>query len=161
MHGSDSIDLGSPKSSSICCFACRSYNRFRGIANKIKRRYRRPQWSGPVTFNEFVRYVLDPAAQERPVDRHWRPYYQLCQPCQKNYDFIGHYETLKVDADYVLRKLGVRDKISFENASRRHNSSNYVRKYFASVPPDHTRKLYQHFRIDFDLFGYKLSLIHI
>jgi len=134
---------------------CRSEDRFRRIARKIKHRYRRPQWSGPVTFDEFVRYVVDPAAQERHVDRHWRPFYQLCQPCRTHYDFIGHYETLQVDADYVLRRLGIRGKISFEDAKRRRNSSDYVSTYFATVPRDRVERLYRHFNADFDLFGYR------
>jgi len=125
----------------------------------IKSRYRSPPSAGPVTFNEFVQYVLDPAVQERPVEPHWRPSYQLCQPCQIHYDFIGHYETLKDDADYVLRKIGLLDKISFEyeNPKRRGNSSRYM-SYFTDVPPKRLEQLYQHFRIDFDLFGYRWPL---
>jgi len=138
----------------------RNFQRFQRIADKIKRRYRRPPWDGPVTFNEFVQHVIDPAAQERPVNRHWRPFYQLCQPCRIHYDFIGHYETLKDDAAYVLRKLGLHDNVSFvnENPKRRRNSSNYISAYFSSVPPERIERLYQHFRVDFDLFGYRWPL---
>jgi len=138
---------------------CRLNDIYRRIAKKIKRRYRRPQWSGPVTFNEFVRYVLDPDAQlQQPPDRHWRPFYQLCQPCQRHYDFIGHYETLEADAAYVLRKLGLQKTISTENRGRHRNSSNFMVPYFAKVPPKRIERLYQHFRVDFDLFGYRWPL---
>jgi len=139
---------------------CRSGQPFGRIAKMIKSRYRSPPSAEPVTFNEFVQYVLDPAVQERPVERHWRPFYQLCQPCQIHYDFIGHYETLKDDADYVLRKLGLHDNVSLinEEPRRRRNSSNYISTYFSTVPPERIERLYQHFRIDFDLFGYRWPL---
>ena len=138
----------------------RSFNRFRRIAEKIKRRYRRPRWSGPVTFDEFVRYVLDPAAQEHPVDRHWRSFRQLCQPCSKHYDFVGHYETLDADVDYVLRKLGLHNKTWFESPDprRRRNSSNFIKPYFDKLPSNRTQQLYRQFRVDFELFGYKWPL---
>ena len=144
----------------ICCFIRRYYGRFPRIAKNIKSRYRLPaQLAEPVTFNEFIRYVLDPKAQERPVDRHWRPYYELCQPCQKHYDFIGHYETLQADVDYVLQKLGLSDNnISFASPQRRYNSSNLIQRFFAEVTTNQSERLYQHFRIDFDLFGYKWPL---
>ena len=56
-----------------------------------------------VTFEEFVQYVLQQAdvGQDR-LDSHWRPQYNLCQPCHINYDFIGHYETLRQDAEHMF-----------------------------------------------------------
>jgi len=77
----------------MCCSNSRYFQR---IAADIKRKYRAADMRSdnddePVTFNEFVQHIIDPRTR-RPLDRHWRPYHQLCQPCRIHYDFIGHYE---------------------------------------------------------------------
>ena len=54
-----------------------------------------------VTFPEFLRFLSEHGLD----DRHWSPQYELCKPCHINYDFIGHYENLEVEANYVIRNL--------------------------------------------------------
>ena len=71
-------------------FVCRDDRHFLRIAATIKRRYRSGTDSRlrSVTFREFVQYIIDPRTG-RPLDRHWRPFHQLCQPCRFHYNFIG------------------------------------------------------------------------
>jgi len=58
-----------------------------------------------VQFREFVRYLVDPRTNISNFDPHWRPQSNACFPCQIDYDFIGHYETLSSDADAVLTAI--------------------------------------------------------
>ncbi|KAL0155080.1 hypothetical protein M9458_049343, partial [Cirrhinus mrigala] len=55
-----------------------------------------------VTFKEFIQYLLD---VHRPVgmDIHWEPVGHLCSPCLLDYDFIGKFETLEEEANFLLR----------------------------------------------------------
>ena len=111
---------------------------------------------GPVTFSEFVEHIIDPR-RRRPLDRHWRPYHQLCQPCHVRYDFIGHYETLVSDSRYVLRRLGIRDA-RLPRPTAGHNSSDHVVEMFSQLTQTQLRRLVDVFRLDFELFGYSANV---
>lgn len=44
-------------------------------------------------------------------DDHWIPYYLYCTPCLLHYEFIAKTETLGPDQTYVIRALGLNEKI--------------------------------------------------
>uniref|UniRef100_A0A8C5HAS5 Carbohydrate sulfotransferase n=1 Tax=Gouania willdenowi TaxID=441366 RepID=A0A8C5HAS5_GOUWI len=58
-----------------------------------------------VMFKEFVQYLLD---VHRPVgmDVHWEQANQLCNPCLINYDFIGKFENMEEESNFLLRLVG-------------------------------------------------------
>lgn len=129
---------------------------------EIIRRYRsRPsatslQRGHDVSFEEFVRYLLDPKTTSREMlEPHWRPYHQLCHPCYINYDFIGKYETLDEDVDFVLRRLGVRHLVTFPTKVPRKTSKELVAKQFANISGSDIRRLWKIYSLDFHLFEYK------
>lgn len=109
-----------------------------------------------VTFDEFVTYLLDPrTAETGPFDIHWRQYHELCRPCLIRYDFIGKYETLAEDADFVLSQLGVRKGVSFPKGPRRRvKTSDLVAEKFSSVSAADVHRLWKLYSIDFDMFNY-------
>jgi len=118
-----------------------------------------------VTFAEFVRYVLDQHAAGQVLDRHWIPQYQLCRVCQLRWDFIGHYETLHDDADYVVGKLKSRimdveqrrrvANITFPADSGHRKSSDFLQRMYATVPAADVQALYKLYAVDYALFGFK------
>ena len=60
--------------------------------------------SGPVTFQEFVKYVISwPKEKLYKMNVHWKPQYLECNPCQVKFDFIGKLETIRNDANLVLK----------------------------------------------------------
>ena len=65
-----------------------------------------------VTFNEFVKYLIGLSPMEKP-DIHWDQQYNICSPCDINYDFIGKYETLKSDVERALGIMGAIEKVTF------------------------------------------------
>ena len=125
----------------------------------IKQRYRMPNSShGSVTFKEFVQLILDPPTKQ-PFNEHWKPYHEQCLPCEVRYDFIGHFETLQQDINYVLHKIGLNVTLLHVNPSNRHerNSTTYphiVAKQMATLSHDEIRKLGGVYWRDFKLFGY-------
>jgi len=118
-----------------------------------------------VTFPEFVRYVLDQHAAGKVLDRHWIPQYQLCRVCQLRWDFIGHYETLRDDADYVVSKLKSRimdveqrqrvANVKFPADGGQRKSSDTLQRMYATVPAADVQALYKLFAVDYALFGFK------
>ena len=130
---------------------------YRLVASNIKRKYRKDmRRGGPVTFKEFVQYIIDPRTR-RPLDRHWQPFHQLCQPCRIHYDFIGHYETLAADSRYVLSRLGIHNH-PFPQPRVYYSSSRRVTEKFSQLTEDEIRRLFEVYRLDFALFGYSANI---
>lgn len=106
-----------------------------------------------VTFQEFVTYLT---SDNITFNEHWMPIYELCQPCLIKYDFIGKYETLLSDSDFLLKHIGVSD-IKFPRVHKPVSTSNYLTKYMSqlsSISISHLYKVYYH---DFKLFKYDLQ----
>ena len=76
-----------------------------------------------VSFDEFIRHYIG----TKRKDIHWEDMFELCHPCHVHYNFIGFYETLATDSDYILNLVGVPPDIrlaSSDVAGRQTNSSN-------------------------------------
>jgi len=126
------------------------------IASRIKERYRNStQQDGPVTFKEFVQYLIDP--RTRRFDVHWQQFHEMCQPCRIRYDFIGHYETLAQDTRYVLSRLGI-DNVPLPSFNAKYNSSHHVAEIFAQLTENEIQRLVDVYRLDFALFGYSTNI---
>lgn len=108
-----------------------------------------------VSFPEFVDYIL--SSEPQHMDRHWMPYDSLCHPCLIYYDYIGSFENLHSDAQDLLEKLQVSDKVQFPfNITSRYKVSTRLmaKEYFKSITRDVKKELYEKYRDDFKMFGY-------
>ena len=84
---------------------------------------------------------------------HWKQAQKLCFPCAFDFDFIGHFETLQEDADYLLSKTGFDDRVKFPVVRTSQVSSDFL-EYYSEVPKEIIFKLGEAFRSDFEMFGY-------
>lgn len=108
------------------------------------------EYGNDVTFEEFAMYLTDhyvPAFNE-----HWKPISELCYPCLIRYDFIGKYETLQSDAEFLLKAINQSD-IKFPKV-RISNTTSQITKYYNTLPPQIIARLYNIFILDFKLFSY-------
>ncbi len=126
------------------------------IGRDIVRRYRSNatnrslELGDDVTFEEFALYLIDhyvPALNE-----HWKPVSELCYPCLIRYDFIGKYETLQSDAEFLLNAVN-ESRIKFPKV-RISNTTSQIIKYYNSLPSRIIARLYNIFVLDFKLFSY-------
>eukprot|EP00795_Rhopilema_esculentum_P006647 gene6647-12188_t len=115
-----------------------------------------------VTFRDFVQYVVD-SPPEHPdyVNAHWERYDRLCLPCLIYYDYIGKFETMDDDADYLLRLIDAKSKVSLPRLKSNYRVptkalSNF---YFRSLSSDLQEKLVKTYKHDFEMFGYKKPTI--
>ncbi|KAA0724387.1 Carbohydrate sulfotransferase 8 [Triplophysa tibetana] len=111
-----------------------------------------------VTFKEFIQYLLD---VHRPVgmDIHWMPVAQLCSPCQLDYDFIGKFETMDEEANFLLRSFGAPSNLTFpsfkdRNPHAERTSSEIMRRYFAQLNVRERQRVYDFYYMDYLLFNY-------
>ena len=87
-------------------------------------------------------------------DVHWTPQYDLCQPCDISYHFIGHYETLWYDGEQVLRRLGINSDIRFPRWTKNRTDSERYDSAFHSVGAEYMKRLRKLYSRDYEFFGY-------
>ncbi|KAM4619212.1 carbohydrate sulfotransferase 8-like [Polymixia lowei] len=111
-----------------------------------------------VTFREFVQYLLD---VRRPVgmDIHWEPVSQLCNPCLLRYNFIGKFESLEEEANFLLQSIGAPSNLTFPDFKDRNplaerTSSKITQSYFAQLNSTERQKAYDFYYMDYLMFNY-------
>ncbi|XP_023268242.1 carbohydrate sulfotransferase 8-like [Seriola lalandi dorsalis] len=111
-----------------------------------------------VTFREFVQYLLD---VHRPVgmDIHWEPVSQLCNPCLLSYNFIGKFESLEEEANFLLQSVGAPRNLTFpafkdRNPLAERTSSIITQKYFSQLNATERQKAFDFYYMDYLMFNY-------
>lgn len=136
------------------------YDFHKMIGKKIEMKYRgTTAWEGHnVTFPEFIRFISEPGSGTvEQQNEHWLPMHTLCSPCSVQYDFIGKFEHLKEDSDYLLKWLGVTDLISeFPKADRPFQAKSHVPKYYEQLSVNEAVAFHTKYKTDFLLFNYTL-----
>jgi hypothetical protein len=109
-----------------------------------------------VTFPEFVTFVIDEwKKMKRPLDAHWRPVIDLCLPCDMQFHFIGKFETLNRDVDYLLRKLNETDLVGlFSSQPKSKTTSSLWKESMKMISHQQLSDLNRIYADDFRLFGY-------
>jgi len=118
------------------------------------------------------------------IDGHFMPYSRRCVPCAINYDVIIKFETLEEDSKYLIEQChldhrlevghenpaptGVRTQQGQKNKSKKvktgkslpdKNSGSAFQSldFFKDIPVSKIKQLYEHYRHDFQIFGYSAS----
>lgn len=111
-----------------------------------------------VTFKEFVQYLLD---VHRPVgmDIHWEQVNQLCNPCLIDYDFIGKFENMEEESNFVLRLTGAPPNITLpsfkdRNPTDTRTSTQITQEYFSQVGMLERQRVYDFYYMDYLMFNY-------
>ncbi|KAM4593264.1 carbohydrate sulfotransferase 8 isoform 1-T3 [Odontesthes bonariensis] len=111
-----------------------------------------------VTFKEFIQYLLD---VHRPVgmDIHWEQVNQLCHPCLIDYDFIGKFENMEEESNFLLRLIGAPSSLTLpsfkdRNPSDKRTSMEITEKYFSQVSMLERQRVYDFYYMDYLMFNY-------
>ncbi|XP_043942022.1 carbohydrate sulfotransferase 9-like [Protopterus annectens] len=125
------------------------------IGSYIRHKYRKKDNdTSNVTFEEFIKFVLG----ENTSDTHWKPMFMLCHPCSIHYDFIGEFSSLKKEADYILRYLGVPETVTYPNFKTHSNESRTFIKiteaFMSNITIKEKDEIHQKYEIDFLMFNY-------
>ncbi|XP_053330321.1 carbohydrate sulfotransferase 8-like [Spea bombifrons] len=127
------------------------------LVQMIKEKFRTPhKRKENVTFEEFVSYIL--LGDPNKWDIHWLPMHRLCDPCNIHYDFFGKYETIKEDADYVLRAIGAPERMTYPSVKHYPNESRtndmMSGMHFRNLSRPLVDRLIDIYKLDFNLFEY-------
>ena len=135
-----------------------AYRNYQSYRRKIVANFRRNATQEALsaaenpTFPEFIEYILKQGVHEG-LDQHWNLYEGQCRPCSVGYNFIGRYEFLIQDANYVLRKAGVRNSVRFPT-EKHSKTSDELLKYYSQIPLAWIEQLGGIYRSNFEMFGY-------
>ncbi|KAJ7988922.1 hypothetical protein DPEC_G00314210 [Dallia pectoralis] len=78
------------------------------------RHYRKGQTKAKVVTGNYRTFTESVMVKDvERMNKHWMPMYNLYQPCAVSNDFIGSYEYLGSDANYVLRHTGAPLNVHF------------------------------------------------
>eukprot|EP00058_Branchiostoma_floridae_P022583 XP_002608073.1 hypothetical protein BRAFLDRAFT_91449 [Branchiostoma floridae] len=119
----------------------------------IKRGSVRSDGKPPVPFRDFIQSITNKVY----INIHWEPFFSLCAPCQVEYDFIAHTDTLAEDLRVFLHKIGVIGKdylLPTQHPSRAKTSFGTT---FREVPTEDLRRIGEIYKPDFDMFGYNFE----
>lgn len=117
-----------------------------------------------VKFLEFLQYIssLNVDDWKKTFNEHWRPVFDLCFPCHVNYDFVGKYETLESDANYILEKTGVSRYVKFPDrvlSYKKQPTKDVMQSYYRNISTHLHRKLFEVYKEDFTFFEYELTYL--
>ncbi|KAM4662506.1 carbohydrate sulfotransferase 9-like [Discoglossus pictus] len=110
-----------------------------------------------VTFEEFARYIIKENPKYR--DTHWRPMFQLCDPCNIQYDIVGKFETMNQDAASILQTIGAPKGMEYPSVKHfpieARTNENMIIDHYRKLPINVLRRLLHIYRFDFSMFDYR------
>ena len=107
------------------------------------------------TFEEFVTFLYLKQNDGSEYNGHWHQQFSHCLPCQVQYDYIGHYETLQDDALFILRKFKLQDKVVFPKWHPT-NTRALLHEYYSKLSAPKLSQLQKVYKEDFEAFGYTI-----
>ena len=133
--------------------------------------------NGVVSFEIFTKLILDETEKKCEQihncnsDFHWRPFISQCAYCHSPYTVIGRLETADEDQKYIshmanvtipkignmARKFKVWPMTWFYleyNKSSGGSTAQLSRKYFSEIDISTAKKLYELYKVDFEMFSY-------
>ena len=73
------------------------------------------------------------------------------------YDLVLKVETLESDWEVLRRLTGLEELPDLKHLNDNQNNQGIYREYIGQLSPRTLQKLYNKFRLDFELFGYSLD----
>ena len=130
--------------------------RKRVLSEFAEMKERRP---GRPPFRAFVRMLLT-VGIDGMNDKHFSLMHERCDVCHTNFDYVGKIETEEDDRKFLLRRLRLpvaKVAVHLNQRNRQNKSrstSKLARIFFATLDKSDIEKLYELYKLDFELFGY-------
>ncbi|KAL7632348.1 UNVERIFIED_CONTAM: hypothetical protein RMT77_017351 [Armadillidium vulgare] len=108
------------------------------------------------TWREFIRYIIKTPVTS--LDLHWRPIFAVCSPCAIKFDAIVKLEHYSEEIRYIFHVTGLKEKLEpIWLHKNNNNTSSLLKLYFNQLSKEEINKLYEIYKLDFELFGYKFG----
>lgn len=108
-----------------------------------------------VSFSHFVRFVLKTNTK---LDPHWQPQTDICQICNFNFDYLGKFETMRKDSKQIFDNINQQNVYKMfgkgDDTVYTKKTTTLLQKYYKQLSKDLLQKIYEHYKGDFEAFGY-------
>lgn len=106
-----------------------------------------------VSFEQFVRFILK---TQPDLDEHWEPHTSICKVCHFKFNYLGKFETINKDAKNILKALNQHKVYEMfgDDTVYTEKTSFILKKYYAELPKELLKLIYQRYKGDFEAFGY-------
>lgn len=126
---------------------------FGSVQDELTKRYSNSSF----TFQEFLEFVV--WANDLGIrDVHWAPFTEQCLPCQKEYHYILHLETIQEECRMLLKDVGYPEEFNLTTQHQTKGCTNTLPRddfqYYKDVPRSLMKAVLEIYMHDFDLFGY-------
>lgn len=116
------------------------------------------------SFHQFLEFIIartpyplsnagEIALEANTMLRNEMPIFDLCHPCSVEYDFIGKFETLEQDMNYITKKIKMPVAFPYHEPT---TNADYMRLYYHGVKVEHLNVLKTLYHKDFEMFEYKI-----
>ena len=111
-----------------------------------------------ISFDSFLNIIIDNSSFG---NAHWGSYFKECWPCDVPYNFISKLENITEEADFIMEKInapariGTFPKINHHSTGK--NDMDRIAEVFRKYDRKFVMRLYEKFRVDFELFGYDIN----
>ena len=96
------------------------------------------------------------------VNRHFAAQYTQCPFCSLPYDLVGKKETFDKDIQILFENLELTDicdtNLAQNKAKNQGQEEDNTLQFFSQIPKSMSRKIFDYYKLDFDLFGYEKML---
>ncbi|XP_078038801.1 carbohydrate sulfotransferase 11 [Augochlora pura] len=111
------------------------------------------------TFKEFTLWLLQSSEQD---DIHWDRYYTHCSVCNIRYNYILKLDNYTYEQiNYIFSRLGLDQKNTYlprlEKTRGGYTNFDTTCTYFQNLTQDIIYKLYERYKIDFEMYNYDLN----
>ncbi|XP_065313926.1 uncharacterized protein LOC135923215 isoform X2 [Gordionus sp. m RMFG-2023] len=113
----------------------------------------------PLTFSQFLSYIVEHEKYfpGRSMNAHWQPSYNICQPCNIPYDFVGKLENMNIDGQVLFDMLEFSKLMPFPADLRPNHSFRKIgdtKSIFRALDPELYKKIRHVYDQDFKMFNY-------
>ncbi|XP_066278551.1 carbohydrate sulfotransferase 11-like [Branchiostoma lanceolatum] len=106
----------------------------------------------PIPFIAFMKAVAE--QREKWSNSHWVPAHERCSPCQVDWDFILHTDTLAEDYHHMFQKLGMGDMEDILPPVRPRKAGANFQERFRDIPLGILWRLKEIYKPDYEMFGF-------
>ena len=92
------------------------------------------------------------------VNRHFAAQYTQCPFCSLPFDLVGKKETFDKDIQILFENLEITEicdtNLAQNKAKNQGQEEDNTLQFFSQIPKSMSRKIFDYYKLDFDLFGY-------
>ena len=111
-----------------------------------------------ITLAEFIQFITDKAdtIKMNVYTDHFLPLNKVANPCAVRYDFIGHFENLTSEAQYMLKYFRLDHATQYPEYHASKAAQALINEY-QKVPLNLLKRLQTYYKDDYELFGYSFD----